>query len=120
MINLFECSDTGSKVILLDSGEVLRFVVDGEQAAMLNTRQFIEVFRLMNAIWYSQLVHQLNICFGSGCQNIPTGCHERQSNCPALTPYEAKTIVAYNNKMRDMHLEQTRAPIPDGDSSVNS
>lgn len=120
MINLFESSDTGSKIILMESGEHLRFVVNGEIVALLNTAQFLEVFRLMNAVWYSKLVNKLNICMNGACNNVPRGCHARQDNCPALTPYERQSIVAINRGMRDMHLEATRAPIPDGNASVDS
>jgi hypothetical protein len=114
METLFESSDTGSKIVLMSNGTHLRFVIDGEVAFVMTDIQFLEVFRLSNAVWYSQLVRKLNMCWNGNCQNKPTGCHVRQNGCPEMTPYEAKTIVANNNGLRNMHLETTRAPIPDG------
>ena len=83
----------------------------------------LEIFRLMNAIWYSQLIHRLDLCIGNCQAYIPYGCHIRGSECPARTPYEESILVDNNSKMREMHLESKRAPIPDratSDSALDS
>ena len=114
---LFQSSDTGAKVFMLDGDPQYLHFVSGENSYKINLPDALEIFRLLNSIWYGGLWRQLNICIAAFCGNTPKGCHYRLESCPTLTEYEGKMFDEYNSRMRNVHMEQKRAPIaPNGAS----
>jgi hypothetical protein len=115
---IFETSDTGSKVFLLD-GEppYLQFRLGlDEPLIVLPLPAMLEVYRLFNGIWFSGLWRQLNICNAAMCVTHPHG-HLRNDNCPKMTDYESKMFDEYNSRLRTVHMEENRPPVADGTTS---
>jgi len=112
---IFESSDNGAYIEVFEVDgtfdQIIKFRVDTDFDIELHLSTVLEMFRLFNAVWYSQIVNMLNICHAPTCDNEPKGCHVRKTNCPKRNPVEEELWNNYNRTMREMHMETKRAPI---------
>lgn len=114
---LFESSQTGSKVYKLEGEpQFLHFVTfpnENPKNFMIDLPATLEIFKLINAIWYGGLWRELNICIAAQCIHVNEigQCHNRIDSCPTLTEYEGRLFDDYNRRVRELHMEAKRAPI---------
>lgn len=114
MTPLFESSDTGAKIYLLDGDPQYLNFVTKDSNHMVALADALEMFRGFNAVWFGGIWRKLNICIAAFCGNTPKGCHVRTETCPTLTEYEGKLFDEYNSRMHRMHMAEKRAPIAPG------
>lgn len=106
---LYGTSDVKSGLWLrtIENGsQELHFRFGDEGYLTISLADFLLVFRLFNAVWYSQLLKTLDICINTDCANTPYGAHVRQETCLAMSPYQKMLADVNTAQMREMHRQE--------------
>ncbi len=116
---LFESSDTGARVFLVEGKPPkVNFHVNDKEI-IIDLRDMLEIYKVFNGVWYSGQWHTLGICVSGLCSYKPP-CHIRTELCPPMTPYEKTLYEESLRRLRSVHMEANRPPIADGVSSHNT
>jgi hypothetical protein len=114
----FTSSDTGTHMFLLEGEpEYLDYSFADGHSLKVTLPDMLEIYKIFNAIWYGGLWRMLNICTSGFCTSGTPAGHVRLETCPKMTEYEKKIYDEYLSNMRNLHMEENRAPIANGTSS---